>query len=135
MVELLSTYTQENASQARDDAHRCVLAAIADPSTFLLDPLLSLPPVIFLEGELIHDLLHIFVSGTLSKYLEFCETYATFIDKLGLNHEQSVKKMRLLTFMQMAENNSEMTFQTIQNELQIGENEVEPFIIDGNLKK
>lgn len=38
--------------------------------------------------------------------------------------------MRLLTFMQLAETNSEMTFQMIQDELRINEEEVEPFMID-----
>lgn len=50
---------------------------------------------------------------------------------LGLNHEQNTKKMRLLTFMQLAEGNSEMSFATIQEELQLNEDEVEGFIIDG----
>lgn len=49
----------------------------------------------------------------------------------GLNHEQNMKKMRLLTFMQLAETNPEMSFDTIQEELQISESEVESFIIDG----
>lgn len=44
-----------------------------------------------------------------------------------------MKKMRLLTFMQLAETNPEMSFDTIQEELQIGESEVESFIIDGEL--
>jgi len=50
---------------------------------------------------------------------------------VGLNHEQNMKKMRLLTFMQLAETNPEMSFDTIQEELQINELEVESFIIDG----
>nr|QBH73924.1 eukaryotic translation initiation factor 3 subunit M [Liposcelis bostrychophila] len=130
MVELLGTYTQENASQAREDAQRCILAALADPNTFLLDPLLSLKPVMFLEGELIHDLLTIFVSEKLPAYIEFYENHKEFVNSLGLNHEQNLKKMRLLTFMQLAETNSEMTFQMIQDELRITEEEVEPFMID-----
>ena len=39
--------------------------------------------------------------------------------------------MRLLTFMQLAEGNPEMSFQMIQDELQLTSDEVEPFIIDG----
>lgn len=39
--------------------------------------------------------------------------------------------MRLLTFMQLAETNCEMTFEMIQDELKIKEDEVEAFIIDG----
>jgi len=50
MVELLSTYTTENASQAREEAQRCIVASLADPNTFLLDHLLTLQPV---KGEII----------------------------------------------------------------------------------
>lgn len=56
---------------------------------------------------------------------------STFPLSAGLNHEQNMKKMRLLTFMQLAETNPEMSFDTIQEELQISETEVESFIIDG----
>ncbi|XP_066998785.1 eukaryotic translation initiation factor 3 subunit M [Anabrus simplex] len=130
MVELLGTYTAENASHAREDAQRCILAALADPNTFLLDPLLALKPVRFLEGQLIHDLLSIFVSEKLPSYLHFYQNHKEFVNSLGLNHEQNMKKMRLLTFMQLAEGNSEMTFDTIQQELQLSTDEVEGFIID-----
>ncbi|CAK9804893.1 Eukaryotic translation initiation factor 3 subunit M [Anthophora plagiata] len=131
MVELLGTYTSENASSAREDAQRCILAALADPNTFLLDPLLALKPVRFLEGELIHDLLLVFVQDKLPAYLYFYQHHKEFVEhQLGLNHEQNMKKMRLLTFMQLAETNPEMSFDTIQEELQINEDEVESFIID-----
>ncbi|XP_018054368.1 PREDICTED: eukaryotic translation initiation factor 3 subunit M isoform X2 [Atta colombica] len=131
MVELLGTYTAENASAAREDAQRCILAALADPNTFLLDPLLALKPVRFLEGELIHDLLLVFVQDKLPAYLHFYQHHREFVEhQLGLNHEQNMKKMRLLTFMQLAETNPEMSFDTIQEELQIEESEVESFIID-----
>jgi len=42
-----------------------------------------------------------------------------------------MKKMRLLTFMQLAESSSEMGFNKIQQELQLEENQVEEFIIEG----
>nr|CAD7443854.1 unnamed protein product [Timema bartmani] len=130
MVELLGTYTAENASQAREDAQRCIMAALEDPNTFLLDPLLALKPVRFLEGELIHDLLSVFVSEKLPSYIHFYKNHKEFVHSLGLNHEQNMKKMRLLTFMQLAEGSSEMTFETIQQELQLQDDEVESFIID-----
>lgn len=53
----------------------------------------------------------------------------------GLNHEQNLKKMRLLSFMQMAESNSELSFDEITSELQIEEKDVEAFIIEGTVKK
>ncbi|XP_053671547.1 eukaryotic translation initiation factor 3 subunit M [Anopheles nili] len=130
MIELLGTYTAENASYAREDAMKCIVTALADPNTFLLDPLLSLKPVRFLEGELIHDLLSVFVSEKLPSYLKFYKNHKEFVNSQGLIHEQNIKKMRLLSFMQLAESNSEMTFEQLQEELQIKEEEVEPFIIE-----
>lgn len=42
-----------------------------------------------------------------------------------------MKKMRLLTFMQLAESSSDMSFSKIQEELQLEEKQVEEFIIEG----
>lgn len=83
MVELLGTYTTENASQAREDAQRCIIAALADPGTFLLDPLLALKPVRFLEGSLVHDLLNVFVSEKLSNYVSFYQDHKEYVQSLG----------------------------------------------------
>merc|ERR1719175_138948 len=130
MIELLGTYTEENASQARDDAHKCIVTCLADSNTFLMDHLLSLKPVKFLEGELIHDLLTIFVSGNLGQYQQFYKNHTDFIKSLGPSHEENLRKMRLLTFMQMCENRKEMDFALIQEEMQLDKDEVEEFIID-----
>lgn len=130
MIELLGTYTDENASHARDDAMKCIVTALADPNTFLLDPLLSLKPVRFLEGELIHDLLSIFVSEKLQSYIQFYQNHKEFVTSQGLNHDQNMKKMRLLTFMQLAEIHPEMTFEQLRDELRIDEEQVESFIIE-----
>jgi len=130
MIELLGTYTEENASQARGDAHQCIVTCLADPNTFLMDHLLALKPVKFLEGELIHDLLTIFVSGNLGQYQQFYKNHTDFITSLGPSHEENLRKMRLLTFMQMCENQKEMSFSVIQEEMQLDKDDVEEFIID-----
>ena len=52
----------------------------------------------------------------------------------GLSHEKSQQKMRLLTFMQMSENRTEIDFETIMKEMNLSENDVESFIIDGELQ-
>lgn len=49
----------------------------------------------------------------------------------GLLHEQNMAKMRLLTFMGMGVENKEVSFDTMQQELQIGADDVEAFVIDG----
>lgn len=83
MIELLGTYTEENASQARTDAQKCIVSSLADPTTFLMDNLLALKPVKILEGELIHDLLSIFVSEKLSAYNAFYNANKGFIESSG----------------------------------------------------
>lgn len=50
---------------------------------------------------------------------------------IALSHEQNLQKMRLLTFMQMAETRKEIPFSVIESELQLKPDEVEGFIIDG----
>lgn len=130
MIELLGTYTAVNAAQAREDAHKCIVTCIADPNTYLLDHLLTLKPVKFLEGELIHDLLTIFVQGKLTQYLQFYNSHKDFLNSTGLSHEQNLQKMRLLTFMQMAETRTEIDYETIHSEMQVEKDDVESFIID-----
>lgn len=130
MVVLLGTYTTENASQAREEAQRCIIASLADPNTFLFDHLLHLKPVKFLSGELIHDLLNIFVYERLEVYIKFYEGHKEFVQGLGLTHEDNLRKMQLLSFMQLAENRSEISFAEIQESVQISEDEVEEFLID-----
>lgn len=80
MIELLSTYTEENASTARNDAIKCIVSTLADPNTFLMDHLLTLKPVKYLEGESIYNLLTIFVSDKLNGYLSYYEKNKTFIE-------------------------------------------------------
>ncbi|KAH3876926.1 eukaryotic translation initiation factor 3 subunit M-like [Dreissena polymorpha] len=130
MIELLGTYTEDNASQARDDAQKCIVTCLEDPNTFLLDHLLTLKPVKFLEGALIHDLLTIFVAGKLTQYQQFYKNNQEFIQSLGLSHDENLRKMRLLTFMQMAETRKEIDYESIQKEMDLNEDDVEVFIID-----
>lgn len=130
MIELLSTYTEQNASHAEQDAIDCITSFLKDPDTFLMDHLLTLTPVSFLEGKPIHDLLTIFVKDKLNNYIEFYEENKSFVDGLGLNHERNMKKMRRLTFMQIAEYKKEIAYETIMSDLQIPEEEVEPFVFE-----
>lgn len=57
--------------------------------------------------------------------------HCSVISNAGLLHEQNMAKMRLLTFMGMAVENKEISFDTMQQELQVGADDVEAFVIDG----
>lgn len=49
----------------------------------------------------------------------------------GLSHEQNLRKMRYLSFVQLAEDKKEIEYAVIQREMQLEEAEIEDFIIDG----
>jgi hypothetical protein len=49
----------------------------------------------------------------------------------GLSNDDCMHKMRLLTFMQIAEGKSEISYDVIQQELVLDLEQVEAFIIDG----
>lgn len=130
VTELLGTYTKENASKSRDDAHKCIVYCINDPNIFVFDSLLLLEPIKYLEGELIHNLFTIFVSGKLKQYLEFYEAHKSFFGTFGMSHEKNIDKMRILNLMTLAENSKELPFDLLQEQLQITADEIESFVID-----
>lgn len=67
----------------------------------------------------------------LQAYQSFYKNHQEFIvNQLGLNHDANMRKMRILTFMQIAETQSEISFKEIQKSMQIEEGEVEEFLID-----
>ncbi|CAG0899536.1 unnamed protein product [Cyprideis torosa] len=130
MVELLRTYSSETASEAKEDAERCILTAIGDPSTYLFDHLLPLKPIRALQGTPLHELLTIFVGGNYHDFLAFHEKNPGLLEKLGLKKEPLLQKIRLLTFMQSTATDPEVSFERIEKELDLSPEQVEPFIFD-----
>lgn len=55
MVELLRTYSDENASEVKDDATNCIISLLERPNVLIMDFLLTLPPVAALQGEPIYQ--------------------------------------------------------------------------------
>jgi hypothetical protein len=49
-----------------------------------------------------------------------------------MNHEKNINKLRILTFMSLGENSKVITFDVLQQQLQISEEDVESFVIDRN---
>nr|CAB3241733.1 eukaryotic translation initiation factor 3 subunit M-like [Phallusia mammillata] len=135
MIRLLEGYTDDNAAQARDDAIKCITRAIADQNTYLFDQLLTLKPVNFLEGELIYDLLNIFVSGNVNDYKEFYASNNKFFQNLGLSHESNLRKIQLLTLVDIVGVSREIGFDEIVNKLGLSHSEVEDFVIDAMQSK
>ncbi|XP_062513162.1 eukaryotic translation initiation factor 3 subunit M-like [Corticium candelabrum] len=130
-VDLLRTYSADELPTASADAHQCIIDAVADPEALLLDHLLVLLPIEALKGTEVHELLKIFVSGTLSDYITFYAEHQTFIESEGLSHEKNLKKMRLLTIISLAASSSEVTFEQIAPQLKLEEDKIEEFVING----
>lgn len=130
MVELLRTYSDENASEVKDDARNCIVSLLGRPNVLIMDFLLALPPVTALQGEPIYQLLNIFISARLSDYVEFYEKNKDFVDSCGLSHEKNLQKMRVLTFMSIGEVKSEVSFEDLCKEISIAEDEIEEFVIE-----
>ncbi|CAL8093066.1 unnamed protein product [Calicophoron daubneyi] len=130
LVYLLSTYTEETAAQARQDAIRCIISVIQDPSLLAHDQLYALRPIQFLEGEPVHDFFKIFVSGNLSTFRSFLSQHPDFLTQNGLDEEACLHKLRLLTLMQISENQTEISYDAAVRELELSKEELEPFIIE-----
>ncbi|XP_031569542.1 eukaryotic translation initiation factor 3 subunit M-like [Actinia tenebrosa] len=130
MIELLSTYTEQNASTAKEDAKSCITSCLAKPNLLILDNIIALRPVASLKGEPIYKLLEIFVSGHVQDYISFYESNKEFVDSLGLSNELNLKKMRILTVMEIGVNKHEISFDELANQLDINVDDVEGFVIE-----
>ncbi|EUB58214.1 Eukaryotic translation initiation factor 3 subunit M [Echinococcus granulosus] len=127
MINLLSTYSEGNAAGARDDALKCILAVIQDPSFLSHNRLMSLKPVQFLEGE---PLLEIYVSGGLGDFAAFMKKNPTFLAENGLNEKACLDKLRTLSLMKIAENAAELDYATVCKKIDLPEDQLEAFIIE-----
>ncbi|VDL61983.1 unnamed protein product [Hymenolepis diminuta] len=135
LIHLLSTYTDGKATGAQDDAFKCIVAVIKDPSILDHGCLMSLKPVQFLEGEPIHKLLEIYVSGGLADFAAFTKKYPSFLADNGLDEKVCLDKLRTLTLMEIAENVGELDYSTACKKLEVPEDQLESFIIEAVQQK
>uniref|UniRef100_A0A1I8FJZ4 PCI domain-containing protein n=1 Tax=Macrostomum lignano TaxID=282301 RepID=A0A1I8FJZ4_9PLAT len=126
LIDLMDAYTEQERIQSQRRSHY-----VHHDSVYIMDHLLSLKPIQFLEGELIHELLMIFVSGSLTDYLTFADKNADFVRGLNICAESCMNKLRLLTLMRLAENKLELDYALLQDELKMESDDLEEFIIDG----
>jgi translation initiation factor 3 subunit M len=129
MLELLSTFTEQSASEAKVDAENCISDFISRPDVFMMDNLLALKPVQALAGTTWHRLLTVFVSGNLEDYMEVYAQKKDFIDE-HLNHDACVSKMSLLTFLSMASQQSQISFADLQKAIGVNEDDIEDFVVE-----
>eukprot|EP01100_Stratorugosa_tubuloviscum_P004136 TRINITY_DN2021_c0_g1_i1.p1 TRINITY_DN2021_c0_g1~~TRINITY_DN2021_c0_g1_i1.p1 ORF type:complete len:403 (-),score=159.91 TRINITY_DN2021_c0_g1_i1:54-1262(-) len=109
-----------------------ILLAISLPSIFLFDNLFQLRAIQQLNqtqhGKLL-NLLHIFVSGSLSTFKAFSDSNVQLFNEYKLSKEDCERKIRLLTLVTLANQNTKLSYSTIAHELQIESEQIEYFLI------
>jgi len=132
LLELLSTYDESSATSAEayEDARACVIEIVGKPGVFTMNHLLALAPIRAMRGKPELDLLNIFVSGTMNDYLSFYSKNKEFMEATGLSHLDCVNKIRVLTFLTMATQQSEIPFHECINTLDVNEDDVEDFVVE-----
>eukprot|EP00897_Mesotaenium_endlicherianum_P002776 jgi/Mesen1/2526/ME000161S01579 len=148
LLKYLGTFSESDAAQvggAKHDAARAAVEFIKSPDLFQCD-LLELAAVQQLEGDAqygaLHALLAILLTQRLDAYLAFQAQHAAALETWGIVHKECTTKMRLLSLASLAtEDNDgasssssssssrEIRYSVIRDTLQVGEDEVELWIV------
>ncbi|KAF8052091.1 hypothetical protein N665_1611s0004 [Sinapis alba] len=136
LTKYLATFSNEDAQvldEAKEEAVRAVIEFVKAPSIFQCD-LLDLPAVAQLEKDAkyapVYQLLKIFLTLRLNAYSEFRAANAECLQSYGLVDEDCVTKMRLLSLVDLASDESgKIPYSSIKDTLQVKEEEVELWIV------
>ncbi|XP_010492404.1 PREDICTED: eukaryotic translation initiation factor 3 subunit M [Camelina sativa] len=136
VTKYLATFSNEDAqvmSEAKEEAVRAIIEFFKAPSIFQCD-LLDMPAVVQLEKDpnnaLVYHLLKIFLTQRLDAYMEFQNANSGFLQTYGLVEEDCVAKMRLLSLVDLASDESgKISYASIKNTLQVNEEEVELWVV------
>ncbi|WZY83208.1 hypothetical protein YC2023_029592 [Brassica napus] len=134
LTKYLATFSNEDTlDEAKEEAVRAVIEFVKASSIFQCD-LLDLPAVAQLEKDVkyapVYQLLKIFLTQRLNAYMEFQAANAECLQTYGLVDEECVTKMRLLSLVDLASDESgKIPYTSIKDTLQVKEEEVELWIV------
>ncbi|KAJ4892693.1 Proteasome component (PCI) domain protein [Raphanus sativus] len=136
LTKYLATFSSEDAKvldEAKEEAVRAVIEFVKASSIFQCD-LLELPAVAQLEKDTkyapVYQLLKIFLTQRLNAYTEFRAANSECLQSYGLVDEDCVTKMRLLSLVDLASDESgKIPYASIKDTLQVKEEEVELWIV------
>ncbi|KAJ1019440.1 hypothetical protein NDA16_004557 [Ustilago loliicola] len=127
-------YISSNPSGAstKEAAERTVAAALRLPKLYEFEDLMQIPAVLQLNPSPVFDLLKIFVGGSTSDYTAFASSNSSELSRLGLDSEELAHKIRLLDLADLCalSVSSDVPYSSIAKTLNIGEDEVETWVID-----
>ncbi|KAG7986480.1 hypothetical protein I3843_03G083300 [Carya illinoinensis] len=136
LVKYLATFSGEDAytmSEAKEGAVRAIVEFVKAPDMFQCD-LLDMPAVGQLEKDakyaLVYQLLKIFLTQRLDAYLEFHAANSTLLKSCGLVHEDCITKMRLMSLVDLASDDSgQIPYAVIRDTLGVNDDEVELWVV------
>ncbi|KAJ0249819.1 Eukaryotic translation initiation factor 3 subunit M [Hirschfeldia incana] len=134
LTKYLATFSNEDSlDEGKEEAVRAVIEFVKASSIFQCD-LLDLPAVAQLEKDAkyapVYQLLKIFLTQRLNAYLDFQAANAECLQSYGLVDEDCITKMRLLSLVDLASDESgEVPYASIKDTLQVKEEEVELWIV------
>ncbi|KAJ3401891.1 Eukaryotic translation initiation factor 3 subunit M [Chytridiales sp. JEL 0842] len=136
LLKYLTTFESATSDKSvLEHSTRAIKEAIAIPAVTNFEDLYRLAAIQSLKSTQpkLLDLLHIFLDKTLKDYKSFIKKNPDFVSKAGLDEAKNVKKMRLLSLATLAAAHVDVdvSYSVIAETLEIGEADVELWIIDG----
>ncbi|KAI3713127.1 hypothetical protein L1987_71699 [Smallanthus sonchifolius] len=136
LTKYLATFSGEDSQvmeEAKEEAAHTIIEFVKAPDVFQLD-LLEMPAIAQLENDtkyaLVYQLLKIFQTQRLDAYLDFYATNSALLKSYGLVHEECIAKMRLMSIVDLASNESgQIPYSLIKDTLKIEDDEVEPWVV------
>ena len=137
LVRFLATYDGGSPAEliaVKDEAALGLVCALKTPvQSFVRSELVSLSAVKQLAGDAQHGTLfaaaRIFAEGRLSDLVEFNAANSGFLSKHGVDDADAMASMRLLTLCSLAAEHEEIPYASVAQALQVGEDEVETWIV------
>ena len=96
--------------------------------------ILSLDAVKSISNTPYHTLLTLTSTGDLAGYTTWHAGHGSELASLGLSHDALVTKLRLITLATMSSSGAVLSFAQIASTLNIDANNVEDWVIDGELR-
>jgi len=131
-VKMLEICTPGSEYDATIDA---IVQAVRLPKLYRFDTLLELAVIKAFKNDsnatnsLLYKLINIFVQEDLESFMKFYSENTKFLEKLEINKDIAIDKMRLLTFASLGIESQDLAYDVIAKALQIPEDLVEEWVI------
>ncbi|GJJ72594.1 translation initiation factor 3 subunit M [Entomortierella parvispora] len=133
LLKALNTYNgSSDLSSQKTNATRAIVESIALPNVLNFENLLKVDAIQNLKSEKVYELLSVFMSGNVQDYRGLVAKDAGLVKGLGLDEEETLRKIRLLSLASLGSENltRELSYQEIAKALEVEESEVELWVID-----